>query len=69
MALDSPFDLPMGDVAGRCEGESGMVELVVATMALAGGTGLLRSRRRRPRPIALDPYLRHLGSLGRTAVD
>ncbi len=46
-----------------------MVGLVIATIALAGGTGLLRSRRRRPRPIALDPYLRHLDALARTVID
>ncbi len=46
-----------------------MVELMIAAAALAAGTGLLRTRRRRPEPIALDPYLRHLDSLARTSLD
>ena len=46
-----------------------MVELVIVAVALAGGTGILRNRRRRPEPISLDPYLRHLDSLARAAAD
>lgn len=46
-----------------------MVELMVVAVALVGGTGVLRTRRRRPEPIALDPYLRHLDSLARAATD
>lgn len=40
-----------------------MVELSIVAVVFSLAGALRRERRRRPRPVALDPYLHNLGTL------